>query len=132
MSSILQTLTLLGLLEERRTRFRAELCELLIRGKKGACRGDCSWGKTRSEEYGRLLAEYTPIKMLNTPMADVITKMEQVSTEDMGRTSYSNIYGRCHHKPVPYRATLPGMLDALKKRNRICIDCVRNIGGTEM
>ncbi|PVH92247.1 hypothetical protein DM02DRAFT_701032 [Periconia macrospinosa] len=120
-----------SLLEERRTRFRAELCDLLIRGKDG-CK--CGWGKTRSEKYGLLLAEYMPIKMLDTSMADIITKMEQVSTEDMGKTycTERSSYRSYYHEPLPYRKTLLGMLDAMKKRTSICIDCVRSIGATEL
>ncbi|PVH91823.1 hypothetical protein DM02DRAFT_702762 [Periconia macrospinosa] len=97
-----------SLLEERRTRFRAELCDLLIRGKKGGCH--CGWGKSRSGVYGRLLNQYMPTKTLDTPMADIITKMEQVSTEDMGRK----------------------YCDAMKKRAGICIDCALSIGATEI
>ncbi|PVH91394.1 hypothetical protein DM02DRAFT_664040 [Periconia macrospinosa] len=121
-----------SLLEERRTRFRAELCDLLIRGKKDGCK--CGWGKTRGEKYGRLLAAYMPIKMLDTSMADIITKMEQMSTEDMGRKfcTEKRSSGRYYHGPLPYRQTLLGMLDAMKKRASICIDCVRSIGATEL
>ena len=75
------SLTLPDLLEERRTRLRAELCQLLIRGKRDGCK--CGWSKTRSEKYGLILVEYMPIRMLEVPMADIITKMENVTPEDM-------------------------------------------------
>ncbi|KAF2807992.1 uncharacterized protein BDZ99DRAFT_489516 [Mytilinidion resinicola] len=107
------------LLEERRTKLRAELCQLLIRGKRGNCK--CGWGNTRSEKYGLLLVEYMPIKMLKVPIAEVITKMTQVSTEDMER-KYS----------LRYSETLLGKLDALKREASICIDCVRSTGAADV
>jgi len=123
------SLTLPDLLEERRTRLRAELCQLLIRGKRDGCK--CGWGKTRSEKYGLILVEYMPIKMLEVPMAGIITKMENVSPEDMeerycGVSSYNY-----RHAPLPYRETLLGKLDTMKKKARICIDCVRSICAAE-
>lgn len=105
----------LGLLEEQRTRFGAGLYKLLIRGKKDGCK--CGWGKTRSEKQGRLVAEYMPIKMLDTSMADIITKMEQVSTEDMENKfcTEKSSYRSYFHEPLPYGETLLGMLDAMKR-----------------
>jgi hypothetical protein len=72
--------------------------------------------------------------MLDTPMADIITRMEQVSTEDMGNKSCREMMcsGSGRHELLPYRNTLLGMLDAMKKRAGICIDCVRSISATEL
>jgi hypothetical protein len=70
-----------------------------------------------------------PVKMLDTSMADIITKMEQVSTEDMRRGHYY-VSGN-YHEPLPYRESLLGMLESMKKRTCICIDCVRSIDATE-
>ncbi|KAF1365202.1 hypothetical protein EJ07DRAFT_161287 [Lizonia empirigonia] len=119
-----------SLLEERRTRFRAELCDLLIRGKKAGCK--CGWGKSRSETYGRLLAKYMPTKMLDTSLAYIIAEMEQVSTEDMGRKHCAEVRSRLRscHEPLNYRKTLLESLDDMKKRASISIDCVRSIGTT--
>ena len=116
------------MLEERRTKFRAELCQLLSNGKNGNCK--CGWGKIRSEKYGLLLVEYKPIKMLSVPMAEVITKMEQVSTADMGRkycTESSSFGGGYYHQPLPLSETLHEKLHLLKREASICIDCVRSI-----
>jgi hypothetical protein len=114
------------MLEERRTKLRAELCQLLLDGKNGNC--SCGRGKNRSEKYGLLLIEYKPIKMLAVPMVEVITKMEQVSTEDMGR-QYCSKMSHCgyYHEPLPLRNTFQGKLDLLKQKASICIDCVRSI-----
>jgi len=103
----------------------------LLNGKNGSCK--CGWGKIRSEKYGLLLIENTPIKMLAVSVAEVITKMEQVSTEDMGKTycserSYSRGY---HHEPLSLRETLQGQLHLLKEKASICIDCVRSIRGID-
>jgi hypothetical protein len=105
---------------------RAELCQLLIRGKRDRC--ECGWGKTRSEKYGLFLVEYMPVKMLEVPIAEIITKMAQVSTEDMARRycgKRSSSFKTSHHELLPYNETLLGKLDVMKKKASICIDCVR-------
>lgn len=125
------SLTLPDLLEERRTKFRAELLQLLMRGKGASC--NCGWGKGRSERYGLLLADYGPIQMLEVPVAEIITKMEQASTDDMERkyckemSSYAS-YGSYYHEPLQYHETFLGRLDIMKKKASICIDCVRSLG----
>jgi hypothetical protein len=104
----------------------------LIRGKSGNCK--CGWGKTRSEKYGHLLDEYMPIKMLEVPMAEVITEMTQVSTEDMGRKHcpQKSSYRVYYHEPLRYGETLLGKLDALRREASICIDCVRSVGAADV
>lgn len=71
--------------------------------------------------------------MLEVPMADIITKMEKVSTEDMGRTycSDKSSYRSYYHEPLPYSETLLRKLDTMGKKASICIDCVRSIGAAE-
>lgn len=124
MSLIIITLILLGLLEERRTRFRAELCDILIRGKKAGCK--CGWGKSRSEEYGRILEEHMPLKMLDAPMAEIITKMGQLPT---GETRFRLRLAGCgSHEPLP---PLLEMVDAMKKRASIDIDYVKRVKTTD-
>ena len=68
--------------------------------------------------------------MLEVPIIEIITEMEQVSTEDMGRTycSVMSSYRSSYHEILPYNKTLPGKLDTMKKKASICIDCVRSIG----
>lgn len=71
------------------------------------------------------------MKILNASIADIIAKMERVSTEDMEKTKYCSSAYRNYHDPLPYRQTLLGTLDTLSKENRICIGCVRSIGVAE-
>ena len=124
MSWIILTLTLPGLLEERRTRFRAELCDILIKGKKACCK--CGWGKPRSEEYGRILEEHMPTKMLDAPMAEIITKMSQLPT---GETRYRLRLAGCgSHEPLP---PLLEMVGAMKRRASIDIDYVKRVKATD-
>jgi hypothetical protein len=69
--------------------------------------------------------------MLQVPIAELITKMEQVSTEDMGRRKCINgrvSYRADCHEPLPYNETLRGRLDTMKKQASICIDRVRSMG----
>ncbi|OAL47474.1 hypothetical protein IQ07DRAFT_646412 [Pyrenochaeta sp. DS3sAY3a] len=117
------------LLEERRTRFRAGLCELLTSGKRDAC--ECGWGKYRNEKYERILAEYTPMKMLNASIADIIAKIEGVSTENMGKSTLC-LRSRKDHEPLPYSQTFLGTLETLRKESRISIDDVRSFRVPEM
>jgi hypothetical protein len=58
-------------------------------------------------------------------MIDIITKMEQVSTEDLGKVYCGGSY--IYHDPLPYSGTFHGQLDTIKKKASICIDCVRSI-----
>jgi len=117
------------LLEERRTKLRAGVCQVLITGKKAGCR--CGWGQTRSETYRLLLVEYVPVKMLDVPIGEVIGKMEQASTEDMGRRRCTVNLGS-FHEPLGYGGTSLGLLDALKKNASIPIDHVRSFGATDV
>jgi hypothetical protein len=72
-----------------------------------------------------------PVKMLEVPMAEIISKMENMSPEDMGRKYCDrSSYSYCH-EPLPYSETLLRKLDAMKNQARICIDCVRSIGAAE-
>jgi hypothetical protein len=68
--------------------------------------------------------------MLEVSIADIITEMEQVSTEDMERKYCHERY--MAHETLRYRQTLPGELDTMKKKASICIDCVRSMGAAEV
>lgn len=75
-----------------------------------------------------------PIKMLEVPVAEIVTKMTQVSTEDMGRKYCDEMDGlRIRlHESLPYSETLLGKLDTLKRNAGICIECVKSIGAAEL
>jgi hypothetical protein len=127
MSRILdQQLTFLDLLEERRNRMRAEVCQLLKDGINfvGGCSA-CDKGKNRSDKYKILQSDYGPLKMLKVPISEIIEKMKAVSCEDMARTYHSDIRGYYHEAPT-YSETLARKLETIKKKVGICLDCVRS------
>jgi hypothetical protein len=101
-------------------------------GKKDEC--PCGWGRTRGGKYRLILVNYMPIKMLEVPIAEIMTQMTQVSTEDMIE-KHCNIMGASRnfrHRPVPYSETLLGKLETLKRNAGICIDSVRGDGAAEL
>jgi hypothetical protein len=117
--------------EERRTRYRAELCGLLISGKKDDC-SQCDWGKIRSQKYKQILGEFTPIKMLEASLSDIITKMDCVPDDDTQKRACMPFYIRNgFHEALPYRETLAGISDAMKKESNFSIEFVRKLGTTE-
>lgn len=68
----------------------------------------CGWVKNRGEKYGRLLTEYMPVKLLNTPFADIVTNLEQVYTKDMDRACCAEIrsFKSSWHEPLPYKVKI--------------------------
>jgi hypothetical protein len=88
-------------------------------GKSKGCK--CGWGKTRSEEYGLILAGHPPRRMLETPMNNLVKRMEQVSTGDI-----TNKY--CHLVQFISRHVEESLLtdlSAIKQRVGISIDSIR-------
>jgi hypothetical protein len=124
-----QQLTFLDLLEERRNRMRAEVCQLLKDGINfvGGCSA-CDRGKNRSDKYKILQSDYGPLKMLEVPISEIIEKMKAVSCEDMARTYHSSILSHqsYYHEAPTYSETLAGKLETIKKKVGICLDCVRS------
>ena len=116
-------LTYPDLLEEQRTRFRAEICQFLVLGNKRACT-ICGWAKKSSDSYGLLLIEYQPLKILEIPLSKIIAKTEQVSTEDMSRT-YCVRYS--YHESPPHSETLLGKLSTIKQNTGISIGYVLSL-----
>lgn len=114
----------LDLMEERRTRMRAELNQLLIKGKNAAC--SCGWAENRGHKYTLLLLNYEPLKMLEVPVSDIIGKMEKVSCEDMERTCHSSGYRDYYHETPLHGETFRGKLEMMKKQASICLDCVQS------
>jgi hypothetical protein len=122
-----QQLTFPDLLEERRNRMRAELCQLLKDGINfvGGC-SDCSWGKNRSDKYKILQSNYGPLRILEVPISEIIKSMKAVSCEDMARTYHSSSYRGYYHEAPTYSETFAGKLETIKKKVGICLDCVRS------
>jgi len=115
------------LLEERRTRMRAEICQLLEDGINfvGGC-SDCSWGKNRSDKYKMIQSNYGPLRRLEVPISEIIKSMEAVSCEDMARKLHSSNYSRYYHEAPTHSETLDGKLETIRKRVGLCLDCVRS------
>ncbi|KAI9732940.1 MAG: hypothetical protein M1818_007373 [Claussenomyces sp. TS43310] len=89
------------LLEERRTRMRAELSEILIQGKNAKC--SCGWGENRGNTYIRILSKYGQLsKMLEVPISDIVKEMENFSMEDMDTRWHSglNLDRNLHKAPA--------------------------------
>jgi len=103
---------------------RAELAQLLVKGKNAGC--SCGWAKNRSEKYASLLLDFGPLKMLEVPISDIVKKMEKVSSEDMERTYHSGSYPGYYHEAPTHGGTLSEKLQTMKKKAGICLDCVRS------
>ena len=104
---------------------RAELSQLLINGINAGC--SCGWGKNRSDKYKEVHSEYGPLGMFEVPISDIVKRMEMASSDDMQRTHHSSRHGMSYYHEAPtYGDSLPGMLETMKKKASICLDCVRN------
>ncbi|OPB46278.1 BTB domain-containing protein [Trichoderma simmonsii] len=119
------------LLEERRNRMRAEIGEIMLRETKNSC--SCGWGKSRSDSYRDLLYEYTPLRILGTPISKVIERIQSISYD--GNRQYHASTSRYdkdyYHEPAKYIATLAEKLEKAKRRVSLCLDCVQGSGETE-
>lgn len=107
---------------------RAELSQLLIRGKKAGC--SCGWGKNRSDAYAQLLCEYGQLEILEVSVADFAKKMENFSVNDMEERWHSESYPGYWHKAPTYDESLHGVLEGRKKKFGVCLDCVRDGNNT--
>jgi hypothetical protein len=125
-SDLEQNAHLSDLLEERRTRARADVGQLLVDGIRAAC--DCGWGKNRGNNYELIRSSNGPSKMLEVPILDIIHKMEEVSTEDMKPVMCKKLW-REHEIPT-HSETLSGKLEAMRKKVGICLDCIRSRDAT--
>ncbi|RTE80543.1 hypothetical protein BHE90_004944 [Fusarium euwallaceae] len=109
------------LLAERRTRFRAEISQLLFECANTGC--SCGWGKSRGEKCALLQSEYQPLKMIDVPVLEIIDNMKAISTEDMGRKYHSDRqYSGYYHETPPYEKTLLGRIESMKRKAGICLD----------
>ncbi|KAK4153163.1 hypothetical protein C8A00DRAFT_15587, partial [Chaetomidium leptoderma] len=108
------------LLEERRTRMRAELAELLWTDT--SCQ--CGWNKLLKERYDVLQGTYSPLKWLEVPISRILGKMK-VAPEELERKRCSSGYYTFHEVPT-VQDTFQGKLEAMKKKASICLDCVHD------
>lgn len=122
----IKKITFLDLLEERRTRMRAELGQFLTDGKNTRC--SCGWGKEFDGKYGLLLSKYGPLKMLEVPILDIVNNIEKVSSEHIERGWHSG-YGSndsYYHEASSHSEKVTRKLETMKKKAGICFDCVRS------
>ena len=76
----------LDALEERRSRMRAEIGQLLMDGAKKGC--SCGWERSRGEKHGMLQSKYGPVDLLGQPLTEALKEIEKISSE--------NIEAKCH------------------------------------
>ncbi len=111
---------------------RAEIGELLVKETQNSCY--CGWGAGRNDRYRELSLEYSPLKMIEVPVSEVIRRMKMVSCEGMERThhSASSRWGKSYyHEPLEYTEALAEKVETAKRRVGICIDCLRSSDGAE-
>lgn len=110
---------------------RAEIGEIMLRETKNSC--SCGWGKSRSDSYRDLLYEYTPLRILGTPISKVVERIQSISYD--GNRQYHASTSRYdkdyYHEPAKYIATLAEKLEKAKRRVSLCLDCVQGSGETE-
>ncbi|KAK7178318.1 hypothetical protein PSPO01_15627 [Paraphaeosphaeria sporulosa] len=119
------------LLEERRSRMRTELQDILLYGTKDAGIDDdrncsCGWSSRHSSAYMQLLQkeELWPLKTLDTTISQVLQKLECMDDPAMPREWVPCKY-RWHTDPT-YRISRSQRLENFKRSNGLCIDCVRS------
>lgn len=107
---------------------RAEMADLIIQEMRGGC--SCGWGKNRQDRYRELLVyHYSPLRMLEVPLSEVIRGIKNTSYEGIERKYHSEAYGKSYyHEPSEYIKELAEKVETAKRRASICLDCLRNIG----
>lgn len=114
---------LLYQLEERRTRLRAELAEVLSYWVEFDCK--CGWGKTKKERSRLLQSEYGPLRMLEVPISELIGKMKAIP-EEKKRKYCNEVYRTFCHEVPTHKETFRGKLEDMEKKASICIDQVHS------
>ncbi|RFU34495.1 hypothetical protein B7463_g1876, partial [Scytalidium lignicola] len=102
------------LLEERRSRMRAELAQLLINGMNASC--SCGWGAKRSDRYKNLHSMFKPLRMLEVPISEFIKEMEAVPCEELEQKLHSPGFGSYYHELPMHSETFAGKLEIIKKK----------------
>jgi hypothetical protein len=119
------------LLEERRNQRRTELQGILFDRTTSAGEDDnpscnCGWSSQHCLAYIKRLQkeEVSPSHALNSTISEVVEKLEIMDDPTMPREWVKRTY-RWHQDPM-YRLRLSWSMDTFKKRNGICIDCVKS------
>jgi hypothetical protein len=125
----------IDLLEERRTKMRTELQQIILDGTTTAGTNDtqncsCGWSSQHGFAYMRLLMEekLLPEHTLCSTISNVVKRFERMNDPTMPHEWVPCNY-RWHTNPN-YRSTRSRKLDLFKKENGICIDCVQSSTAT--
>lgn len=91
------------------------------------------WGKNRNESYRYLSYEYTPLRILGTPISKVIERIQSISYDGNRQyyASTSRYDKEYYHEPAKYIAALSEKLEKAKRRVSLCLDCVQGSDETE-
>ncbi|KAK8080121.1 hypothetical protein PG997_007939 [Apiospora hydei] len=108
------------ILEERRTRVRAELGELISNEAKEGCA--CGWGARRSKAFQQLARDHSPLKMLWTPVSQVMRNIQTPMVKLVDGPKYCP-NRHFTHPPTPYARASQALEDARRKAI-ICYECV--------
>ncbi|KAF2801904.1 uncharacterized protein BDZ99DRAFT_504179 [Mytilinidion resinicola] len=118
-------------LEERRSRMRVELQQILLDGERGAGTDDdrrcsCSWSSRHSSAYMELLRTKRsgPLQTLDTTISEVLEKLENMDDPTISREWDPCDY-RWHTDPK-FKRMRNWRLNDFKKSKGLCIDCVRS------
>jgi hypothetical protein len=123
------SLTVLDLLEEHRTKLRADLTQILWEGKDDVCPA-CEWGKFRSDSCARLLSRYRPTRILTYTISEIIRSMELVCTVHLaGGPQWCSDTNRSHYV-WEWNNPLLAKLETIRKDAGLSIDSVHNVDTT--
>ena len=83
------------LLEQRRTRIRAELHQKIVDGQSNSC-DECKYGKIREEKYKSLLLglSFQPLHIVQRPICDLIQDVENSKPDHAA--NYSDLSPRAY------------------------------------
>ena len=112
-------LTILVLLEERRTMLRAHVSQFLATEGSSGC--PCAWSESRRTTFVNLNYCNGPLKLLDVPVSKIIKDLKEISIADSSRESCAASY--CMR-------TFSGKVEAVKKKAVVCLDCVPNSSAT--
>lgn len=114
-------------MEERRSRIRLKLQQLLVEGALD-CRSDCACGWTSKYAFAYLVlleeGNLLPERMLDQSISCVMQAAEQMSDPTPAQQNLP-CKGYGLHREPDYRKQRGRDLENLRKEIALCIDCVR-------
>lgn len=91
-------------MEERRTRIRAELHQMLVDDPKRCC-NTCKYGTARSKQYSTISADKGngPLQMLQKPISSLLEEIEESMPSRRDFDHDLRPSTRCNHPSLPCR-----------------------------